>query len=56
METPRERCLKAIKDAAKGSDNMMPYLMDGARAYATLGEMVNVMKDVFGEYREPPMF
>ena len=51
-----ERCLKAIKDAAKGSDNMMPYLMDGARAYATLGEMVNVMKDVFGEYREPPMF
>ena len=51
-----ERCLKALKNAARGSDNLMPYILNGVRAYATLGEMVNVMKEVFGEYREPPMF
>jgi methylmalonyl-CoA mutase N-terminal domain/subunit len=31
----------------------MPYLLDAVRAYATLGEIVQVMKEVFGTYEEP---
>jgi len=50
------RTLHDLESAAKGSENLMPYIMDCVREYATLGEVVNVLKDVFGEYREPPMF
>jgi methylmalonyl-CoA mutase N-terminal domain/subunit len=50
------RTLHDLESAAKGSDNLMPYIMDCVREYATLGEVVNVLKNVFGEYREPPMF
>jgi methylmalonyl-CoA mutase N-terminal domain/subunit len=31
----------------------MPFILDAVRAYATLGEIVKVMKDVFGTYEEP---
>ena len=50
------RTLKELKGAASTSDNLMPYIMDCAREYATLGEIVGVLKEVFGEYVEPPMF
>jgi methylmalonyl-CoA mutase N-terminal domain/subunit len=33
----------------------MPYIMDAVRAYATLGEMCNVLRKVYGEYREPAL-
>jgi methylmalonyl-CoA mutase N-terminal domain/subunit len=36
-----ESCLARLKDAARGSENLMPYLIEGAGAYATLGEMVD---------------
>ena len=48
--------LKALKRAAKGQDNVMPLLVDCCNAYATVGEMANVFRDVFGEYREPGIF
>jgi methylmalonyl-CoA mutase N-terminal domain/subunit len=48
--------LEALKKAAAGADNTMPYLMDCARVYATEGEMTDVLKQVFGEYREPAYF
>jgi methylmalonyl-CoA mutase N-terminal domain/subunit len=48
--------LEALKKAAAGTENTMPYLMDCARAYATEGEMTDVLKQVFGEYREPAYF
>jgi methylmalonyl-CoA mutase N-terminal domain/subunit len=38
------------------SKNLMPYLIECSKAYATLGEMVDVMREIFGEYQEPPMF
>jgi methylmalonyl-CoA mutase, N-terminal domain len=41
--------------AGHGRDNLMPFLMDAAGAYATLGEMCNVLRGVYGEYREPVM-
>ncbi len=45
--------LDALRGACKGTDNVMPYLLDAARSYATLGEIVDVMREVFGIYREP---
>ena len=46
--------LRRLEMAAKGGrENLMPFLMDAARAYATLGEMCNVLRGVYGEYREP---
>ena len=42
--------LKALEQAARGSENTMPHLVEAAKAYATLGEMMDVFRDVFGEY------
>jgi methylmalonyl-CoA mutase N-terminal domain/subunit len=42
--------LAALRQAAQGSENLMPYLIAAAKTYATLGEMCNVLRDVFGEY------
>ncbi len=46
------RRLAALRRAAQGDDNLMPYILDAARAYGTLGEICDVLRDVFGEYRE----
>jgi methylmalonyl-CoA mutase N-terminal domain/subunit len=46
--------LDAIRDAAKKDRaNLMPRLIDAANAYATLGEMMDVLRGVWGEYKEP---
>ncbi len=46
--------LAAIRDAAtKAQSNLMPLLIDAANAYATLGEMMDVLRQVWGEYTEP---
>ena len=45
--------LEQLRDAAEGKENLMPHIMEAVRAYATLGEMTQVLKDVFGEFREP---
>jgi len=45
--------LEALRQAARGIANTMPYILDCVRAYATLGEIMGVFRDVFGEYREP---
>jgi methylmalonyl-CoA mutase N-terminal domain/subunit len=45
--------LGALREAARGTDNTMPYILDCVRAYATLGEIMDVFRQVFGEYREP---
>ncbi len=46
-----EDALAALKDAAEGDENVMPYIIDAVKAYATTGEICNAMRDVFGEYR-----
>ncbi|MFH1349955.1 MAG: methylmalonyl-CoA mutase family protein [Pseudomonadota bacterium] len=48
--------LKALEKAAKDQRNIMPYLVDCCKCYATVGEMANVFRDVFGEYVEPRIF
>jgi methylmalonyl-CoA mutase N-terminal domain/subunit len=45
--------LDNLRIACQGTENTMPYIMDCVRAYATLGEIVGVMKEVFGKYEEP---
>ena len=45
--------LEALRQAAKGTGNTMPTILDCVRAYATLGEIMGVFREVFGEYREP---
>ncbi len=51
-----EQTLNALKKAAEDGTNLMPILVDCAKAYATVGEMINTLKDVFGEYVEPAEF
>jgi len=48
-----QRRLAALRRAAAGTENLMPFILDAVRAYATLGEICRVFRDVFGEYREP---
>ena len=43
--------LRALEQAAKGSDNLMPPLLAAVKAYATVGEMMDVLRGVFGEYQ-----
>ncbi|UCD99241.1 MAG: methylmalonyl-CoA mutase family protein [Chloroflexota bacterium] len=47
------QCLDNLRLACQGTENTMPYILDAVRAYATLGEIIGVMKDVFGIYQEP---
>ncbi|MEK6752027.1 MAG: methylmalonyl-CoA mutase family protein [Chloroflexota bacterium] len=45
--------LEKVRDAARSDQNLMPSLMEAVRAYATIGEITGVMKDVFGKFPEP---
>jgi len=45
--------LDSLRIACQGSENTMPYIMEAVHAYATLGEIIAVMKGVFGTYEEP---
>ena len=45
-----DAALAALKDAAQSDQNVMPYIIDAVKAYATTGEICNALRDVFGEY------
>jgi methylmalonyl-CoA mutase N-terminal domain/subunit len=45
--------LNALREAAKGTQNMMPFILDAVKAYATLQEITDVLRQVFGVYQEP---
>jgi len=47
-----ERRLNALRRAAEGSENLMPFIYDAVKAYATLGEVCEAMRTVFGAYEE----
>jgi methylmalonyl-CoA mutase, N-terminal domain len=52
-----ERAIESLREMARDeSQNSIPILIDAARAYVTLGEMVETLKDEWGVYTEPPMF
>jgi methylmalonyl-CoA mutase N-terminal domain/subunit len=47
------QALDKLRIACQGTENTMPYIMEAVHAYATLGEIIAVMKEVFGTYEEP---
>jgi methylmalonyl-CoA mutase N-terminal domain/subunit len=47
------RALDRIRDAARGTENMVYSIFDAVKGYATLGEICDALRDVFGEYTEP---
>jgi methylmalonyl-CoA mutase N-terminal domain/subunit len=46
-----ETSLRAVRRAAEGTENLLPPMREALRAYATIGEVCGVLRDVFGEYR-----
>jgi methylmalonyl-CoA mutase N-terminal domain/subunit len=51
-----ERALESVRQAARNSDNTMPFILDAARAEATEGEIMTALRDVFGDYEDPAVF
>jgi methylmalonyl-CoA mutase N-terminal domain/subunit len=47
------RCLSVLKEKAAAKENLMPFIKDAVRVYATVGEITAVFKEVFGEFKEP---
>ena len=50
--TKVQETLKKLESAAKGSDNLMPHILEAVKSYATLGEIADVFRNVFGKHRE----
>jgi len=50
------RALADLKEGARGDANLMPLIVEASRAYATIGEMCDALRQVFGEYEESPSF
>lgn len=50
-----DETLVALKKACEGTENVMPYILDAVREYATLGEICDVMREIFGEYQQSVM-
>ncbi|MBU1035978.1 hypothetical protein KJ974_04710, partial [bacterium] len=44
--------LKSLEKAAKTDANLMPLILDCVKSYATLGEICDVLRSIFGEYKE----
>jgi methylmalonyl-CoA mutase N-terminal domain/subunit len=55
-ERETTRTLNALEKAAKAGENVMPALVGCCKAYATVGEMTKIFRDVYGEFEEPGLF
>ncbi|MFN3973720.1 MAG: methylmalonyl-CoA mutase [Dehalococcoidia bacterium] len=47
-----QRSLQALRKAARGTENLMPFILDAVRQYATLGEIMQVLREEWGEYQQ----
>jgi methylmalonyl-CoA mutase N-terminal domain/subunit len=47
-----EKTLNTLKEKAQTEENLMPFILDAVKTYATLGEICNVLREVFGEYQQ----
>ena len=54
--TQVKECLQTLRKAAADELNLMPYILDCVKSYATLGEIIDTLKDVYGQYQEPILF
>ncbi len=50
-----DEALKELKDAARGSENLMPFVLNAVKRDATIGEICGTLRNVFGEFK-PPLF
>jgi len=48
--------LLILREKAQGTENLMPYIIEAVKVYATVGEIANVFREVFGEFDEPVKF
>ena len=48
--------LQKLKAAAKGTENVIPYIIEAVRNYASIGEIINALKEIFGTYVEDSIF
>jgi len=46
------QALRAVADAARGTDNLLPPILEAVRVYATVGEVSDTLRNVFGAHRE----
>jgi methylmalonyl-CoA mutase N-terminal domain/subunit len=51
-----QEALDGLRKASEGTDNVVPHVVNAVRAYASVGEICNVWRDVFGEWEEPKIF
>jgi methylmalonyl-CoA mutase, N-terminal domain len=51
-----QKHLSELRKAARGEENLMPYILDCVHRYATLGETCDVLREVFGEYKEQAIY
>ena len=51
-----QTCLEKLREDSLQNVNLMPSVIEAVKAYATVGEIIQVMKDVYGEYEEPFFF
>ena len=51
-----EECLERVREACAGSENVMEAIIDAVKEYATLQEVCDIFRDVFGIYRDPGIF
>jgi methylmalonyl-CoA mutase N-terminal domain/subunit len=54
--TKVQQHLQQLRKAAQGTDNLMPFILSCVHSYATLGETCQVLRDVFGEYKEQAIY
>ncbi|MFX0143034.1 MAG: methylmalonyl-CoA mutase [Candidatus Hodarchaeota archaeon] len=48
--------LERLKEAARGTENLLPFIIDAVREYTSIGEIINALKEVFGTYQEDSIF
>jgi methylmalonyl-CoA mutase N-terminal domain/subunit len=48
--------LDKLREATNSDENLMPYIIEAVKSYATVGEISNVFREVFGEFKEPVKF
>ena len=51
-----KECLEQIREASLGDENLMPFIIDAVREYATIQEICDVWREVFGRYTDPGYF
>jgi len=52
----KKQLLQELAAKARGEENLMPALVDAAKAYCTLGEISDVLREAWGEFQQPVVF